>query len=61
MPKFSTIDEYHEWCEQMVTRLYHAEQTQNITARQDILAKIVSVLQVREGDVLVAVPEEEIS
>jgi hypothetical protein len=54
MAKFQTVNEYHEWCEDMVSKIYYANIAMNNEAIRDVVAKIASVLHVMEGDDLIA-------
>ena len=54
MTKFKTINEYHAWCEEMVTKIYYANIAMNNQAIQDVVSKIASVLHITEGDQLIA-------
>lgn len=56
MAKFKNIEEYHAWCEDMVTKIYYANIAMNNQAITDVVAKISSVLHVTEGKTLI---EEE--
>jgi len=51
--KFRTINEYHEWCEDMVSKIYYANIAMNDQAIRDVVAKIASVLHVTEGNHLI--------
>lgn len=52
--KFRTINEYHAWCEDMVSKIYYANIAMNDQAIRDIVDKIASVLHITEGNSLIA-------
>ena len=58
MPKFRTVDEYHTWCEDMVTQIYYANVAMNDQGIRDVIEKIASVLHVSERDTLIAADDE---
>lgn len=57
--KFQSVDEYHVWCENMVTRIYYASLAMNDQAIRDVVSKIASVLHVTEGNSLIAYAPED--
>jgi len=54
MPKFKNTDEYYQWCDSMITKIYYANIAMNNQAIKDAMAKINSVFHVTEGDSLIA-------
>ena len=53
MPKFKTLDEYYQWCDAMVTKIYYANIAMNDQAIADVVSKIASVLHVPNHDSLI--------
>lgn len=54
MPKFKNVDEYYQWCDEMITKIYYANIAMNNQAIGDVVAKIASVLHIPNGDELIA-------
>lgn len=59
MPKFNTVDEYYQWCDTIITKIYYANIAMNDQGIQDAIAKIASVLHIPEGESLIAVPHTD--
>lgn len=51
--KFRTIEEYHEWCDSIITKIYYANITMNTQGIADAVSKIASVLHLSEGQQLI--------
>lgn len=58
--KFRTIEEYHEWCDSIITKIYYANIDMNVQGIRDAVSKIASVLHLSEGQHLIDMPEEHI-
>lgn len=58
--KFRTVEEYHEWCDSIITKIYYANIAMNDQLIADAVSNIASVLHLSEGQHLIDLPEEHI-
>jgi len=53
---FESYQEYLEWCENMVTKIYYANIAMDNEAIKDVVTEIARRNHVKEGDLLVGFP-----
>ena len=59
MPKFKNMQEYYQWCDDIITKIYYANIAMNDQGIRDAVEKIASVLHVSNGDHLIQYPETD--
>ena len=56
--KFRTKEEYYEWCDTIITRIYYGAIAMNNEGIKDQVEEIMKTLHISEGDYLIAEPED---
>lgn len=59
MPKFKNIEEYREWCENTITKIYYANIALNNDAIRDAVAEIATMLHVPNHGTLIGDDEDD--